>query len=512
MNDNDTQPSDILPNTSAPHSEHSLSAQESDTLKVNNEKIAPKSRKDNAKVDNKTEKPSTIEVYSLRLRDGRIAEAYYDRIKEETGLLVFQDSKVTKERQITVGHTAYTAPPPTNSLIKSGFIKLPSDALPFGSEASLMREVKSLIHDYVQVSPDFEDISSYYIPLTWVFDNFQELAYLRVIGDYGSGKSRYLKVMAGICYRPTNLNGAASSSAMFRIIDEVKGTIIFDEADFRSSDASSEMVKILNNGFHTGMPVLRSEASGKNMKSYNPTAFDVFGPKIIATRMNFTDDALESRCCTHAMEVLTRDDIPESLENDFEERALRIRNMLVMFRFLKLSGGISSDSLPKLDIEARLRQIFSPLYRIITDPAEREKILNFIKNKQAEVTERRYSSFEGELLQAILNVLETEPEPTMKEIAIDYDAKFGGKFPIEPRKVGSTIDQIFHLEKKRAADGFHLCSNTTNKKKIIALKIKFGIDMPQMNVVNDMNVSPDVSGLNSEQVMDLFGGGEIAPD
>ena len=41
--------------------------------------------------------------------------------------------------------------------------------------------------------------------------------------------------------------------------------------------------------------MLRSDKAGD---SYEPRAFDVFGPKVIATRRRFEDGALESRCLT----------------------------------------------------------------------------------------------------------------------------------------------------------------------------------------------------------------------
>ncbi|MCX6734315.1 MAG: bifunctional DNA primase/polymerase [Candidatus Peregrinibacteria bacterium] len=448
----------------------------------------------------KQEKQHVTEIYWQRTRDGRIIEAYYDPIEAETGLLVFENGEAKKTPQIIIDGNVYTAPPATNSLIKSGFVKLPSETLAYDSEMSLLQEVKSFIHCYVQIPTGFEDIAAFYTLFSWVYDHFEELPYLRAIGDYGSGKSRFLKVMGALCYRPIFLNGSASVSSIFRMINDVKGTLIFDEADFRTSDTTSEIIKILNSGFQKGIPVFRSEATGNKMKSYDPTAFDVFCPKIISTRKDFTDDALESRCLNNAMETLTRDDIPESLESDFESRSLLIRNKLVMFRFQKLSGGISKDPLPKLDIEPRLKQIISPLYRVISDPAGKEIILDFIRSKQVEVIERRRGSFEGELLKALLNVLGDSKEPTMQDIADDYNKIHSNftdrKYDVKARKVGSTVEKIFHLEKKKLANGFCICDNPENKKRIEKLKVKFGMNEPEMNIVNNVNVSEnDISEL-----------------
>jgi len=453
--------------------------------------IMRESTKKSAKNKEEKDEETFAEIYWKRPVDGRIIEAYYDPLKEETGLLVFEDGKATKTNQVTIKDIIYKAPQPTNSLINLGFVKLPSEALPFDSETVLIQEIKDFIHDYVQIPADYEDIATFYALFSWVYDDFQELPYLRAIGDYGSGKSRFLNVMAAICCRAVTLNGTASASAIFRIIHEVNGTFVFDEGDLRFSDTSNEIVKILNSGFQKGFPVFRSEASGKNMKSYDPRPFNVYCPKIIATRKDFMDDALESRCLSNSMETLTRKDIPDNLESDFEDRALKLRNKLAMFRFLKLSTGISNEPLPKLNIEPRLRQIISPIYRIVSDPVSKSTILNFIRNKQQEVIERRYGSMEGELLQATIQAIELNPEPTMKEITNIYNENYGHKFPIKAKKTGSIIENIFHLKKKPTSKGIHICSNPENDHRIAELKVKFGIDKPEVNIVNDVNISTD---------------------
>jgi len=66
--------------------------------------------------------------------------------------------------------------------------------------------------------------------------------------------------------------------------------------------AHSLPIKILNNGYRPGFPVLRSD---KVNGRWRPRGYQVFGPKLIATRFRFQDEALESRCLTTEMPVLT---------------------------------------------------------------------------------------------------------------------------------------------------------------------------------------------------------------
>lgn len=44
-------------------------------------------------------------------------------------------------------------------------------------------------------------------------------------------------------------NGGISVSALFRVLNTIEGTLVFDEADIRQSDTTNDMIKILNNGF-----------------------------------------------------------------------------------------------------------------------------------------------------------------------------------------------------------------------------------------------------------------------
>ena len=75
-----------------------------------------------------------------------------------------------------------------------------------------------------------------YVLLTWVYNRFSSIPYLRVIGDYGSGKTRLLQVL-NICYKSIIASGNASEAPIFRLIDRYGGTLIIDEAEFK------EMIK-----------------------------------------------------------------------------------------------------------------------------------------------------------------------------------------------------------------------------------------------------------------------------
>ena len=117
----------------------------------------------------------------------------------------------------------------------------------------MVAEIQAYIHRYVDLSPQFERIASYYVLFSWLYDSFNELPYLRVRGDYGSGKTRFLLVVGSLCYKPVFTTGASTVSPIFHILDAFRGTLIIDEGDFRWSDDKAEIVKILNNGNISGI-------------------------------------------------------------------------------------------------------------------------------------------------------------------------------------------------------------------------------------------------------------------
>jgi len=91
-------------------------------------------------------------------------------------------------------------------------VLLPSEPEEYGSEEQLLAEIQSFIHRYVDVSSLFEKIASYYVLFSWVYDRFNELPYLRLRGDPGSGKTRVLLMVGSLCYKPIFASDASTVS------------------------------------------------------------------------------------------------------------------------------------------------------------------------------------------------------------------------------------------------------------------------------------------------------------
>ena len=238
---------------------------------------------DNART---VKKQRPVPTVSAVFGDGAILEMVHRPDEKRTGFALWRGEKWTIEPAFDADPFRRWVPySPHNNLIKNEVVLLPSEPEEYGSEEELLAEIQDFIHRYLDVSPLFEKTASYYVLLSWVYDAFNELPYLRLRGAPGSGKTRFLLTVGGLCYKPIFASGASTVSPLFRILDAFRGTLIVDEGDFKLSDERAEIVKILNNGNARGFPVLRSEATRQG--EFNPRAYHVFGPKIVATRGYF---------------------------------------------------------------------------------------------------------------------------------------------------------------------------------------------------------------------------------
>src|SRR5437899_3700930 len=361
-------------------------------------------------------KDKTIPTVSAVFGDGSLLEMVLKPGAKETAFVLFRDGKFEYRNSFVADSGLKLVPySANNNLIKNDVVLLPSEPEEYGTEDELVQEIQSFLHRYVDVSPLFEKIASYYVLLSWVYDAFNELPYLRCRGDYGSGKTRALITIGSLCYKPIFASGASTVSPLFRILDAFRGTLIIDEGDFRLSDERAEIIKILNHGNAKGFPLLRSEAS--KTREFNPRAYTVFGPKIVATRGFFEDKALESRCLTEAMgQTRLRRDVPISLPPEHQEEALRLRNKLLLFRFRKHAAAGIREGLVDPSIDPRLKPISSPLLSVGEDSEAGEAIRELARQYNREMIADRGMETEAQILEIIRDML---ADPFERQLSID---------------------------------------------------------------------------------------------
>ena len=438
------------------------------------------------KISDSVKQQRPVPTVSAVFDDGGILEMVYRPEEKRTAFVLWKDGQWKFEQSLSIDAFRRLVPySPNNNLIKNELVLLPSEPEEYGSGESLISEIQSFIHRYVDVSPLFEKIASYYVLFSWVFDGFNELPYLRVRGDPGSGKTRFLLTIGSLCYKPIFASGASTVSPIFRILDSFHGTLIVDEGDFRFSDEKAEVVKILNNGNVKGFPVLRSEVSGKG-REFNPRAYHVFGPKLVATRGFFDDKALESRFLTEEMgQYRLRNDVPINMSGSYKEEGLRIRNKLLLFRFRNLNKRKPTEKLVDRSIEPRLNQIFVPLLSIIEDPEAVNDLRELARRYNREMIADRGTEMEAQILEIVRDILDS-PYPvrlTVKDIPSWFADRHGSDYEkkITSKWIGSVIRKKLNLKTQKTRDGYIIPSSELTKLE--RLYEKYGVTGKEDNEV-----------------------------
>lgn len=371
---------------------------------------------------------------------------------------------------------------PENNLIRNEAVLLPSEPRMYGSEQRLLSDVEEFIRRYVDLSETFEKVATYYILLSWLYDAFNELPYLRLRGDFGTGKTRALLVLGSICYKPFFASGASTVSPIFHTLDAFRGTLIFDEADFRFSDERAEIVKILNNGNVRGLPVLRTMIN--RQREFNPQAFQVFGPKIVATRGAYEDKGLESRFLTEDMgSRALRPDIPINLPDDFKEEARELRNKLLLYRFHRRFEVSVNPGLADPNLEPRLNQILLPLLSIIEDADLRAELRSVALNAQTNLVAERGLLVEAQVLEALAELMGTVQRAVVPvgDVTAGMIERYGAEYdrPITNRWVGGILRKRLNLRTYKS-HGVYVVP-MSERPKVEQLCARYGV-----NVITDV--------------------------
>lgn len=440
---------------------------------------------DEKKTRRRQDQPTT----GYTLEDGTLIELLYDPRRRAAAFAVARDGAWTVETGIDLENGDRLVPfSPLNNLIRNEVVLLPSQPQEYGSQEELVGSISAFIHRYLDVSATFEQVASYYVLLTWIHDAFNELPYLRLRGDYGSGKTRALLVIGSLCYKAIFASGASTVSPLFHTLDAFRGTLVVDEADFRFSDEKADIIKILNNGNVRGLPVLRTVMN--NQREFNPRAFQVFGPKILAARGSFDDRALESRFITEEMgQRRLRRDIPINLPDAHKSEALTLRNKLLLYRFRSLARAGADPSAIDRRLEPRLNQILVPLLSVIDDKGLRDELRQVALGYQETLVADRASSAEADALEVLHELMATNPDSVaVGRVSERIKERFGQDYerPVTPRWVGGLLRRRLRLSTRKVHGIFVVPSS--ERPKLEVLWERYGIGEPARDT------SPDAAG------------------
>jgi hypothetical protein len=431
-------------------------------------------------------RPTVTPTAAAVLPSGELVEMVYDPTERKTQFVCSSGDEWRYEESVLASSSERLVPySATNNLVKHNVVLFPSEPAEYGDESALISRIRDFVRKYVEVDEDFELITTYYILFTWVYDAFHEVPYVRVRGGYGSGKTRFLMTVGSLCRFPLFASAASTVSPIFRLLDSFRGTLILDEGDFRFSDEKAEIVKILNNGNARGFPVLRTEVSSK--KEFDPRAYHVFGPKLIATRGFFQDRALESRCVTEDMRGgALRSEIPLNLDERFYEEARGIRNQLLLYRLRHFKDARGETRAGARDLEPRLQQIFGPLVSVISDVSARLRIVAAIAKYNEDLVEERSEGAEAEVL-AVIRELVARPGARLaiQDITREFIKRYGDEYErrVTPRWVGSLVRRRLGLKPSKSTGIFTL--RPEDVARLASLYVRYGVEAIQKETVEE---------------------------
>jgi hypothetical protein len=144
--------------------------------------------------------------------------------------------------------------------------------------AELASTVEGFITQYVALPAQDAQVLALWTMHTWVAHIADCTPYLLVTSsEPGAGKSRLLEVLSYVVCRPW-LTADATSTALFRRIDQERPTLLLDELDtkFRGGSSYEALRGVLNSGNRPGGSVTRCD--GK----WGTREYATFGPKALA--------------------------------------------------------------------------------------------------------------------------------------------------------------------------------------------------------------------------------------
>jgi len=359
--------------------------------------------------------------------NGWLVEYLYDPASDKARLAYRSpEGEIGEKPYLDIDGVRYYPSEP-NSLIKQEVVLFPSKL----GGIKETRELVAIIEAYIRAVylwPDnlWPKLVAYYVLLTWIYDAFNALPYLRAVGEAGAGKSEMMRRVGHVCYRMMTASGANTASTFFRTAEIYRGTIFIDEADLHDGgDMANDIIKFLNQGAMKGTPILRME-EGRNRdgdRVLNPQTYNTYCPKLIAMRKEFKDDAVATRSLT--MKLIPREPIELkeagvklTMNDEMRQHAREIRNLCLRWRLANWEPEIEIDEDDvDLEISSRLNQVTTSLLRLAKgDDALKSEIQSLLRAYYADIILGRSMTVLAKVVEAVWKIyLYEDPEHHFKD-------------------------------------------------------------------------------------------------
>jgi DNA primase len=362
--------------------------------------------------------------------DGWLVELTYDP-EDDSTCLAWRDPEghIDTGRTVQINKTVYEAFPADEAMIK-GAIQFPSKLGEKMVTGELVKYIEAYVRKNYLLAKDLDvKIMSYYPVLTWLYQSFNAIPYLRAMGDAGAGKSELLRRLGLLCYRTLTSNGCGTEAVLFRTIEKYHGTMFIDEADLKDSSTNNPIVKLMNLGAMKGNFISREKevTNEDGSKGHDEEYFDSFCPKLIAMRKDYKDDAVGSRCLTFKVDArstreLVKNNIPLEVDNEMRARALSLRNLLLRWKLEHWQQEIKINPIfYDLDISPRLNQVTGALMALSQDDPELQKEMRlFLRDYYNDMVKGKSMTITARVLEAMWQIYKF-PDLRKQYIVVEPD-------------------------------------------------------------------------------------------
>ena len=318
------------------------------------------------------------------------------------------------------------------------------------------RAVLNEIDRLIEMEACAARVMALWVAMSYVHDAFDAYPYLWFNGVKGSGKTRALELVEAIAYH-AEMNMKISNPALFRLVDQNRVTICYDEAEnllvgggTKSDD--QDRVSLFNSGYRATGAVRLVEKDGDN---FVIRRFRSYSPKALAS-IHPIDEALQSRCILLSM--MTALDASKGNQRIAEKSCASIRRDLFKFRFSSgsfLKGESDDDERNealrrKYDLKNREWELFKPLIigAEIFCPDWLDEITEFIADQKIIRQVDNQMTREAIVLQGLISeAIDAENAPDDARTYVSYKdflarLKEDVDVKLHPRGLGNCLRQL----------------------------------------------------------------------
>lgn len=155
--------------------------------------------------------------------------------------------------------------------------------IPILNKEDIYNEVKQEIKHFMDFGdePEIADVQACFVMVSYCYEMFNSLGHLFFNAPKESGKSKNAKLLRFMSFRGYDVGAGAglTPAAFYRVLEQNRGTIVFDEYEQAGGEAEKIINQILNSAIQKDQAYIIKNIQKND--DWTPTKFNVFSPKII---------------------------------------------------------------------------------------------------------------------------------------------------------------------------------------------------------------------------------------